>query len=361
MDRSAAKNRYGGKTAVAVLAAALMLALTLLLAACGGEPAATGTDSGAQAATEQESATRIINVDGVDVEIPVNPQRVFYGEGIYVNNLLPLDPPLIGINSDVPSVYPEVWNERWGSILEGVPVVAADDPEAVLALEPDLIFISPGLDFAEDLKKIAPVIQYEPRDHTMQENLRFYGDVLNRKEEAEAAIAEYEAAAEKARQRLVDAGIQDKKIVQIFEFGDEGEFTIIGNQNLEVVYDDLGMYAPDIIEREVFVRTAADAERETIPGVDVPGMQKVVSTELMPQYLGEADIIVVKYFDERTAAEVAAECAKNPLWVELPAVKAGNVIYTIPEIIQIPQGYAAYILMLDTYVDAMLELPIAKH
>jgi iron complex transport system substrate-binding protein len=361
MDRSSAKNRYGGKTAVAVLAAALMLALTLLLAACGGEPAATGTDSGAQAATEQESATRIINVDGVDVEIPVNPQRVYYGSGIFVNDLLPLNPPLIGINMDVPSAYPEIWNERWGSLLEGVPVVDVEDPEAVLALEPDLIIVAPSVDVAEDLKKIAPVIKYRSQDHSLQENLRFFGDVLNRKEEAEAAIAEYEAAAEEARQRLIDAGIQDKKIVQIFEFGDGGELTIIGNHNLAVVYDDLGMYAPDIIEREVFVRTAADAEREAIPGVDVPGATKKVSTELMPQYLDEADIIIVKYLDERTAAEVAAECAKNPLWAELPAVKAGNVIYTTPEIIQIPQGYASYLLMFDTYVDAMLELPIAKH
>jgi iron complex transport system substrate-binding protein len=360
MDRSTAKSRYGGRTAVAILAAALMLALTLLLAACGGEPATTGTDNGGQAATEQESATRIINVDGVDVEIPVDPQRVYFGQGVFVGDLLPLDPPLIGINMDVPSAYPEIWKERWGSFFESVPIVDAKDPEAVLALESDLIFISPGVDFAEDLKKIAPVIEYRSLDHTLQENLRFYGDILNRKEEAEAAIAEYEAAAEEARQRLIDAGIQDKKVVEV-DIKD-GQLAITGNLNFPVLYDHLGMYAPDIIEREVFVRTAADAEREIIPGTDVPGALKSVSAELLPQYLGEADIIIYAYLDERSAEEVAADvAAENPLWADLPAVKAGNVIYASPEMLSYSRSYDTHILTLDTYVDAMLELPIAKH
>ncbi|MFC4303727.1 AraC family transcriptional regulator [Cohnella boryungensis] len=362
-----------------ILAAAL--SLMLLLTACASNtpsntssPSPTSAQSHDQATpsaeakgTEAAPQTRIVATKAGNVEIPADPKRIVVQSMFAVGDILPFGKSIVGIDkyfkefSDL-EVWEEHWNQynkqgvwekQWDQALGDVEFIALENVEGILALEPDLIIARmDGLDekLIEQYQKIAPTLFYDARNMTMEESMDFMGDIFGMPERAEELKKAYAANIEKAKKRLTDAGLIDKKVV--FIQGVEGKSpSIHGDKNRALVYDILGMHAPEIVESKYFSAKNAEAEGS--------GYSTSISLEVLPEYVSEADIIAYTFFDE-SAEAAKAKLAEVPLWAELPAVKNGNVYYYSVNDTMMNYDYASHLITLDTFVDGLLRLPIAK-
>lgn len=109
-----------------------------------------------------------------------------------------------------------------------------------------------------------------------------------------------------SREKLQAAGILDKT-VSIVEGERKGMMVIESKhygRGSQIVYDYLGMKAPEIIQKKIDL--AKDVESET------------VSLEVIPQYIGD--------FVLRSTWEGMDNLMDHPVWNRIPAVKAGRII-----------------------------------
>ncbi len=346
-----------------ILAAAM--SLMLLLSACSStapannsasaSPAPAQTQTQAAESTQPEGTevreqTRMIKTDQGNVEVPTDPKRIVYLVGNNVGDILPFGKTVVGVDIyGDPSKRPESWKQQWGQHVEGVKVVPGKDLEGIMALEPDLIIGSPtwASSSPEQLGKIAPTIFYNEMA-SLEERMTFFGEVFGMPERAEELIAEYNSKAEAAKQRLKEANLNSKKIV-FLQGVEEGEPGLQGDKTRGIIYEDLGMSAPELVENEFFNRKNPKTE----------GYYAPISLEVIGKYLNEADIIAYTNFGT-DADELKKQLSEVEIWNSLPAVKAGNVmLYSVSDTLS-DYDYASRIVSLDTFVSALLELPIAK-
>ncbi|MBP1994238.1 ABC transporter substrate-binding protein [Paenibacillus eucommiae] len=346
-----------------VLAAAT--SLMLLLSACAsnapvnhaGSPNPTPTQSQTQAAspadtkgTETAAQTRVIQTESGDMEVPADPQRIVYLVGNNVGDILPFGKTVVGVDIyGDPSKRPEEWKQQWGQHLDGVKLVAGNDLESILALDPDLIIGSRTWTSSsiEQLNKIAPTIFYNEMS-ALEERMTFFGEVFGMPEQAKEFIAQYENKAEAAKQRLVDSNLYDKKIV-FLQGVEEGTPGLQGDKTRGIIYEDLGMRAPEMVEKEFFNSKNPKSE----------GFFSPLSMEVISEYLSEADMIAYTNFDPNVE-ELKKRLTETSIWIGLPAVKSGNVLfYSIDDTLN-DYDYASRMVSLDTFVNAMMELPLAK-
>ena len=344
-----------------VLAAAL--SVMLLLSACASNaPATTQSPSPAPVQSQAQAApsadtketvaarTRTIATEHGDVEVPADPQRIVYLVGNNVGDILPFGKTVVGIDQyGDPAQRPEPWRQQWGPFVADALMVAGSNLEAIMALEPDLIIGSATWASSplEQLSKIAPTVFYNEMS-PLEERMTFFGELFGMPERAEELIAQYAAKVEAAKQRLVDAGIYDKTIV-FLQGVEEGSAGLQGDKTRGIIYEDLGMRAPERVEKQFFNRENPQTE----------GFYSPLSLEVIDQYLNEADIIAYTNFAP-SVEELEKQLSPVEIWQALPAVKAGNVtFYSITDTL-IDFDYASRTVSLDTFVDALLELPIAR-
>ncbi|REK74559.1 AraC family transcriptional regulator [Paenibacillus paeoniae] len=307
---------YGNKSSWAVTS--LMLCLMLLLGACSGgaggqsqpvsnagggasSPVPTGENGGAgeNSHAQTESKTRKMSTLKGDIEVPANPERivVLY----HVGDVLAFGAKPVGVS--------EVYDgAAFQQDVSGIPSLGhwmEPSPEAVLALNPDLIIV-PSEDPYRVLKDIAPTV-YMPFDSmTLEERMEMIGKALGKENESDALLQQFYAKVESSKDKLREAGILNKTVT-IME-GGKGNMLITASKKYgrgsEVVYEYLGMKAPDIIQKDI------DAT-DKVYSYDI-------SFEKLPQYAG--DIII------RSAYEGMENLTDSALWNNLPAVKEGRLI-----------------------------------
>ncbi|WP_341280842.1 helix-turn-helix domain-containing protein [Paenibacillus sp. FSL H8-0537] len=242
--------KWGFKPSFAVT---LLFSLSLLLAACGGtaaEPQQSAQGSNAQpnatatadAASESPAATTRMYKDalGREVEIPSNPSKVVVIT--YGGYLLPLGLQPVGVDQAVLDHYPE---ELAGvaSIGEGLGNV-----EAVSALEPDLIILPEYHDPAAytQFEKIAPTVAVSwGGDPDVINTLRDMGDIMNRKQEAEAWIAKFEAKLQSVRDQLEVKVTPGETAITFILY--QGELFLGGEGGTlgKLIYEDFGYQMPE--------------------------------------------------------------------------------------------------------------------
>ncbi|BBI33911.1 ABC transporter substrate-binding protein [Cohnella abietis] len=344
-----------------VLAAAT--SLMLLLSACtsnatvnhAGSPNPTQSQTQAASSAETKGTetavqTRVIKTESGDVEVPADPQRIVYLVGNNIGDILPFGKTVVGVDIyGDPSKRPEEWKQQWGQNLNGVSLVSGDDLESILALEPDLIIGSRTWTASsiEQLNKIAPTIFYNEMSE-LEERMTFFGEVFGMTEQAKEFIAQYKIKAEAAKQRLVDSNLHDKKIV-FLQGVEEGTAGLQGDKTRGIIYNDLGMRAPEIVENKFFNSKNPKSE----------GYYSPISLEVIGEYLSEADIIAYTYFGPNVD-ELKKQLTESAIWNGLPAVKKGNVLfYSIDDTLN-DYDYASRMVSLDTFANALIELPLAK-
>lgn len=289
----------------AIVAAALSL---MLLTACsttvnnkGGDSTPTPTVTSQAIKNDEnepvETGTRTINTTLGEVLVPVNPKRVVVQ--YLMGDVVALGITPVGV-SDVydGAAFKDLvtdsvslgWFPEW-------------EAESIMALEPDLILVI-GKEDIEKFSKIAPTILVPYGDMTQNERITFMGEVLNRQEEAAAAIELYDTVLEGGKTKLLEAGF-DHYTVSVFEGGADAKISVRGDQfgTASILYKELGIRAPKAVQENI---------------IDKESGGEQVSFEVLADYSG--DFII------RNTYEGMAELSENAIWNSIPAVVNNRVI-----------------------------------
>ncbi|WP_270167262.1 helix-turn-helix domain-containing protein [Paenibacillus sp. SYP-B4298] len=290
-----------------ILTAVLLLSLTMLVAACGGggaktETAGSGSPSGQTPAQQEETTTAqtrtYTDARGRAVEIPTRPERVV--ALTYGGYLLPLGMKPVGSDQMVLDVYPKEMADV-PSIGDGLGNV-----ETITALDPDLILLpeyhEPSV--YDSLQQIAPTVAISwGGDADVVPTLRAIGDVLNRKEQAEAWITKFEDKLKTLREQAVIHVPAGTTAVSFILY--KGEVLLGGEGGTlgKLIYGDLGFALPEQFKSMADGGGVISLETLVHPGADYFFTQ----------------------MNEEELAQMEAEF-QQPIYQTVPAIKEGRVI-----------------------------------
>ena len=277
--------------------AALLVAATALLAACGGGDA-DDADGGTATAPSAEDGTVTVTHAYGETEVAVGPERVVSLDTQWTDVLLALDAPPVGHAADPTTAdgsYP--WR---GDGLEGSEPIDVGGGaslsipyEAVAALQPDLIVVSFGVQSESDyerLSAIAPTIPLlgDEEVDAWQDMAEVAGRVLGDEEAAADLVAEAEAEAAAVREEL--PGLEGATValanyvpgdaIYVVADPDDGSSTLFSQLGLEItptILDradgatgrvELSLENLDLLDSDVLVLFTNGADPGDIPGYD---------------------------------------------------------------------------------------------
>lgn len=261
-----------------------------LLAACGGTSAGNEAD---------EAATREVEHAMGVAEVPVDPQRVVVLDTGELDDTLALGVTPVGaVTIDVSTDFLSYLGEQTQGI-EPVGTISEPNLEKIAALEPDLILSSTVRHEAiyEQLSAIAPTVLAPDLGDTWKDNFRLYADALNKSDEAERMLADFEAQAAELGEKL-----GEDKTLSIVRFL-PGQIRLYSDKSFSgVILTDMGVAVPE------------------------PAVGEDTYLELSPEQVtkAEADYVYVSTYGPAADTD-QAKVTGGPLWRTIPAVRAGAV------------------------------------
>jgi len=251
-----------------------------------------------------QGATKTVTTPLGTYDIPLEPKRV-----VAIDPRTDYEPALVlGL-----SVIGVGQSDYWGDLshtprsagLMNIPLPTTS--EAVLALEPDLIICSgedPTGEWwpAARMQRIAPVLT-TTFTRKWQDDLLQLADWLDRREPADKAVAEYNAAVDAIKARYAAQLANDK--IAILTFSSE--------------FRSFNAFIPGLEYSDPKGQLLADLGATTIDAGllsdDAFGMESIVDV------LGDVDAILLCNFGTGGLSDLASDA----LWPRLPAVLAGRV------------------------------------
>lgn len=276
-----------------------ILGVLFVLTGCG-----SNTSDTEKAQEKEATGTHLFKAANGEIEVPNNPKRVVVRT--YMGHVLALDVPVVGATEwDLAS--PFIDKKVLDKIKDvGVPMNA----EEVLALEPDLI-ITDTEDEVASLEKIAPTVLL-PYDtvRNINESVDLFGELLNRKTEAEAWKKSFKENAVKERARLAEVNFPMDATVGLYELQDSKLFVFGSNfgRGGQVLTTGLGLKQQDNIQK------VSDGDG-----------WKELSLEALPDYAADFMFFTSYTANGTESAELTALKA-NPIWKTIPAVEKNQVI-----------------------------------
>lgn len=253
-----------------------------------------------------------------EVEIPADPQRIVDLSGNSdILSILGYD--VIGTaNSDaydytkLPSYLEETLS---GAEILGYSYQDTMDVEAIMNLNPDLIVISTVQEKMYDqLSEIAPTVMIQLEALNWKDDVRALGKVFGKEEVANEWIANYEAKAKEAGDKIKSEFGEDTTYLSIL--ANPNGFNVFDGAGFgDVLYSDMGLAKPVGMPEQTDV---------SLPVVSYEGLASI-----------QADYIFVMGSDEELA-----QIKSNPIWNSLPEVKEGHVI-ELPSSPYFNQGYSS--------------------
>ncbi|MDQ0220827.1 iron-hydroxamate ABC transporter substrate-binding protein [Peribacillus cavernae] len=266
-----------------------------LLAACG-----SGNSEITNASTKSDSSfkTRTYHSENGEIEVPANPKRIAVLAATYAGNLLALGNTPIAVNE-----YPKT-NKFYEGKLDGAEVITVDSLEKLLALEPDLIITYSDDKNVKKYSEIAPTVSLTYEKYSYLEQHIEIGKIIGKEKEAKAWVDEWQEKA-KVEKEKVQKVIGKDATAMVFETYGKDIYVYGKNwgRGTEVIYQSLGLKAPEKVNQEVFG----------------PGY-KAISSEVIPQYAGDY------IFVGDGAATTDNSFMKTDVWKGIPAVQKNNVI-----------------------------------
>lgn len=297
---------------------AIIVMMGTLLIACGNN--ANGSDNAVNSSsspsdtpatssskpeeTEQPEQTTRVFTDwsGHEVKVPVNPQRVIY-HGEVTGDVLALGVTPIGV----------IKRESGSTVYDDLLVNTEDvgfpiNLEKTISLQPDLIIFS-NQDAAqyEQLSKVAPTVTFDSFA-PVEERMRTMGDLLGKKEEAEAWLANYKTAIQEMWTMLRENEIKENETASVFTMYPGNRLFIMAGAGLpQFLYEENGFKPIDKVQELI------DQEVGFVE----------ISTEVMAEYAG--DRIFILNPEDPAAQDSTNELMKSNVWSNIPAVKNGFV------------------------------------
>ncbi|WP_297713451.1 iron-hydroxamate ABC transporter substrate-binding protein [Clostridium sp.] len=250
-----------------------------------------------------ENTVTITDVRG-EVEIPADPQRIVDLSG-NSDILSILGYKVVGTaNSDAydytkfPSYLEETLS---GAEILGYSMQDTMDVEAVMNLNPDLIVISTVQEKMYDqLSEIAPTVMIQLEALNWKDDVKALAKVFNKEDDANEWIANYEAKAKEAGDKIKAEYGEDTTYLSFLASG--GQFFIFDGAGFgDVLYNDMGLAKPAGMPEQTDI---------SLPVVTYEGLAAI-----------QSDYIFLIATDEDLA-----QLEANSIWNNLPAVKNGNVV-----------------------------------
>lgn len=250
-----------------------------------------------------ENTVTVTDVRG-EVEIPANPKRIVDLSG-NSDILSILGYKVVGTaNSDAydytkfPSYLEETLS---GAKILGYSMQDTMDVEAVMNLNPDLIVISTVQEKMYDaLSEIAPTVMIQLEALNWKDDVRTLAKVFNKEDVANEWIANYEAKAKEAGDKIKAKYGDDTTYLSFLASG--GQFFVFDGAGFgDVLYKDMGLAKPEGMPEQTDI---------SLPVVTYEGLAAI-----------KADYIFAIATDEDLA-----QLEANSIWNNLPAVKNGNVV-----------------------------------
>lgn len=250
-----------------------------------------------------ENTVTVTDVRG-EVEIPANPKRIVDLSG-NSDILSILGYKVVGTaNSDAydytkfPSYLEETLS---GAKILGYSMQDTMDVEAVMNLNPDLIVISTVQEKMYDaLSEIAPTVMIQLEALNWKDDVRALGKVFGKEDVANEWIANYEAKAKDAGDKIKAKYGDDTTYLSFLASG--GQFFVFDGAGFgDVLYKDMGLAKPEGMPEQTDI---------SLPVVTYEGLAAI-----------KADYIFAIATDEDLA-----QLEANRIWNNLPAVKNGNVV-----------------------------------
>lgn len=282
------------KNSLVMMSLAFMI---VLLAACG-QPAASTTST----LSTSSSSGMVKEENGVIVH---DAKAKVASMSIHItNNLLALGIQPVGsvIGGDVKDFLPHVADQLKGTQKLGV--VTDPDMEALLALQPDVIYIDKEYS-SKDLAKfeqIAPTIVIDMDQGTWQDQLKEIATHVGLEKKADTFIADYDTKAAQVSTLIHSRLGADAKVMAIRMTPKELRVMSTVRPLGPIMFEDLKLQMADGIDK-----------------ISKDEPYQVISKEVLPDFNADAIFVIIsKGNDAQTNFD---ELEKNPLWLNLKAVK----------------------------------------
>ncbi|WP_233275834.1 ABC transporter substrate-binding protein [Salibacterium aidingense] len=214
--------------------------------------------------------------------------------------------------------------------------------EKMVEVNPDIIFTYME-DSYDQLSQIAPTVYIPFGSYNYRDLLLEMGDILNREEEAEDWLDSFDETVAAKKKELFDH-IGEDETVALIELSEKDVF-LYGDsygRGGEILYNELGLNAPEPVEEIAFEEGWAKISMETIP-----------------EYLGDADHIFLgvrgESVGEGDGGQRKDELESLDVWNSLKAVENGNVYEY-----DVDTYYFSDPLALDTQLDEIVDALIEK-
>jgi len=263
-----------------------------------------------------------------ETTVPTDPERIIVLTNEATDMALALGITPVGA---VRSWSGEPYYDYIADDMADVPVVGDEmqpSLERIAALKPDLII---GSQVRQEqiygqLSAIAPTIFSDTIGETWQENLRLYGQALNREANAEKLLAAWDARVADLQEKFGDRDIQ----VSLVRFLPNAARIYLRDSFPGQILEEVGLDRP--------------------PSQDQPGFAQEVSLEQIPQMNGD----VLFYFtytgegDNQAPETITTPWTSHPLWMQLDVVQSGKV-YPVSDVVWTMAGgvQAAHLLLDD--------------
>ena len=220
------------------------------------------------------------------------------------------------------------WWDHISDAMDGAEPVGKESAvnlELIAALEPDLILANKQRheEIYPQLTAIAPTVMSKELRGDWKINFRLYAEALGKEQEADAAIADYDASVANLREKLGDHLNEEVSVIRFVP----GQIRIYQLDSFSgVLLKDIGFHRPANQNVEEFaIRTG----KESIPDMD-------------------GDRIFYFTYDtgDGKGTSLEEEVLADPLWQSLSAVKAGKVHQVSDAIWNTAGGILAAKLML---------------
>lgn len=262
-----------------------------------------GVNSGTSNDKSSEKTVTVTDVRG-EVEIPAEPQRIVDLSG-NSDILSILGYKVIGTaNSDAYDYtkFPSYLEETLkGAEILGYSMQDTMDVEAVMNLNPDLIVISTVQEKMYDqLSEIAPTVMIQLEALNWKDDVKAVAKVFNKEAEANKWLADYEAKAKEAGDKIKAEYGEDTTYLSFL--ASAGQFFVFDGAGFgSVLYEDMGLKKPEGMPEQTDI---------SLPVVTYEGLASI-----------KAD-----YIFAIATEEDLAQLESNAIWNSIPAVKEGKVV-----------------------------------
>lgn len=265
----------------------LFASIVLFLTACGESTTDQEINEESGESVNEQQTTTIEHLNG-EMTFEEVPEDIVVLDVQFLDHLLALDKQPVGtVYASTDQALPEYLED-----LPGDPTLLGtyEEPnvEQILSLTPDLIIATDAHEGIQDqLESIAPTLIFDRMEDWKTIQLKM-GDILGKRDQAEGIIADYNEKVGALKEELSET-MSDETVALIRPRDDMIRLHTTDHRTSEILYDDLGLKAPELAEGHT--ETSSMISIEILPEVDADHfflLQDATNTELTKEFMETA-------------------------------------------------------------------------